>query len=361
MEKNISFEFFQLLHSIKQMTEELQKLVDMVREAGRILLHFRKEGFQVEWKADDSPVTQADKKANAFIVEALSRLTPGIPVIAEESAAPDYETRKGWQQFWLVDPLDGTKEFMRGSEEFTVNVARIEKGVPVVGVIYAPVPDTLYYASQSAGSWKVVEGGAPVRLMRNETRSPYRVVLSRSHPSPLDDEFLNTLRVRGVVRAGSSLKFAALAEDRADLYPRFSPCMEWDVAAGDAIYRYSSSDRGKSPLIYNKPSLRNGPFVVGAASKYDLKKGGLIALTGAVTEGFLESLRGNLLGYGYDCRIAEPTSDLSPSSLTTTWWLTGDKSLAPSIADSAIHYAVREEFPTEGNVLAILEKLAQKN
>ncbi|MCB0405728.1 MAG: 3'(2'),5'-bisphosphate nucleotidase CysQ, partial [Bdellovibrionales bacterium] len=188
------------------MTEELQKVIAIVREAGRILLDFRKQGFDVEWKADNSPVTQADKKANAFIVESLSRISPATPVIAEESTAPSYQARKSWDNFWLVDPLDGTKEFVRGSDEFTVNVARIERGVPVVGVIYAPVPDTLYYASQRGGSWKVAEGGTPDRLLRKDTRTPYRVVLSRSHPSPLDDEFLNTLRVRGVVRAGSSLK-----------------------------------------------------------------------------------------------------------------------------------------------------------
>jgi len=225
--------------------------------------------FGVEYKDDNSPLTRADTLSNGIIEKALGELYPDIPIISEEGKDIPYETRRGWDTFWLVDPLDGTKEFVKRTGEFTVNVALVKGRESVWGFIYAPALGTLYYAVQGNGAWKESGGGAPTRI--NTRRKPdnegYTVVQSRSHPSAKLTEYLSTLDVKGSVYAGSSLKFCMVAEGLADLYPRMGPTWEWDTAAGQAIVCEAG---GKvlgpdgTPLMYNKPTLLNEGFIVHA-------------------------------------------------------------------------------------------------
>jgi 3'(2'), 5'-bisphosphate nucleotidase len=250
--------------------DALVRLTAIAVEAGRATLAHYHEGVAVEQKGDRSPVTAADRAAHAIIVRALGDWAPTIPVISEEGEIPAYERRKDWRRFWLVDPLDGTKEFIQRNGEFTVNIALVEDGVPVLGVIYAPALDLLYYAGAGLGSWKREAGGQPVRI---NSRPPLpqhglRVAESRSHPSKELEQYLSTLPVAERVPAGSSLKFCWVAEGKADIYPRLGPTMEWDVAAGDCIFRNSGADRPRrSELVYNQPELRNQGFVIGMADR----------------------------------------------------------------------------------------------
>jgi 3'(2'), 5'-bisphosphate nucleotidase len=238
----------------------------LAREAGRATMTFYDGPAEVREKDDRSPVTAADEAAHAILVEGLRRLDPSTPVVSEESEAPPYETRRSWDRFWLVDPLDGTKEFIKRRAEFTVNVALIERGEPVLGVVLAPALDLLYWGVKGGGAWREERGGLPQRIYSRAAApgTPLTVVESLSHPSPELEDYLRTIPVARRVKAGSSLKFCWVAEGRADIYPRLGPTMEWDVAAGDCVYRQSGRDGERpSPLSYNKPDLRNPSFVVG--------------------------------------------------------------------------------------------------
>ncbi len=236
------------------------------RAAAAVLERYRARDTWVRAKADGSPVTGVDLAADAILRDGLKALDPAIPYLSEEGGIPAYEVRRRWPRYWLVDPLDGTKEFIDRTGEFTVNVALIEDREPVLGVVAAPAAGLLYHARAGEGAWKR-EGGGPARRLRSTLSGPsdpLRVVESRSHPSPALEAFLAPLNVVERVKGGSSLKFCLVADGRADVYPRLGPTMEWDVAAGDCIYRHSG-DPGPHPgtLRYNKPSLRNGGFVVG--------------------------------------------------------------------------------------------------
>ena len=250
-------------------TTQLRPAVaELAREAGRATMTYYGDeaGAGVRAKADESPVTLADEAAHHILVDGLRRLDPATPVVSEESQAEGYETRRGWHRFWLVDPLDGTKEFIKRRAEFTVNVALIEDGEPVLGVVLAPALDLLYWAVKGEGSWREEKAGPAERIYSTAPApgTPLTVVESLSHPSPELEEYLKTIPVARRVKAGSSLKFCWVAEGRADVYPRLGPTMEWDVAAGDCVYRQSGRDGERpSPLTYNKPDLRNPSFVIG--------------------------------------------------------------------------------------------------
>jgi 3'(2'), 5'-bisphosphate nucleotidase len=241
-------------------------VIALSREAGRATMTYYDSDAGVREKEDRSPVTLADEVAHGILVDGLQRLDPQTPVVSEEAAAAGYEARRGWRRFWLVDPLDGTKEFIKKRAEFTVNVGLIEDGEPTFGVVLAPALDLLYWAEKGAGAWREAQGRAPERIYSTEPApgTPLTIVESLSHPSPELEEYLKTIPVKERVKAGSSLKFCWVAEGRADVYPRLGPTMEWDVAAGDCIYRQSGR-RGErpSPLTYNKPDLRNPSFVIG--------------------------------------------------------------------------------------------------
>lgn len=246
--------------------DTLVRLCEVAREAGAAAMAFYGGEVDVTRKADRSPVTAADHAAHAVIVPALVALDPAVPVVSEEGEIPDARTRAGWTRFWLVDPLDGTKEFLQRNGEFTVNIALVERGEPVLGVIYAPALDLLYYAGRGLGAWKREGGGPPARITSRPPLPGHalRVAESRSHPSKELEAWLATVPVAERVPAGSSLKFCWVAEGRADVYPRFGPTMEWDVAAGDCIFRNSGAAAPRrSPLAYNQPELRNQGFVIG--------------------------------------------------------------------------------------------------
>jgi 3'(2'), 5'-bisphosphate nucleotidase len=241
---------------------------DLAREAGRATLPFYDGilGSNVRQKEDRSPVTLADEAAHEILVSGLHEIDSEVPVISEEAEAASADDRRSWRRFWLVDPLDGTKEFLKRSAEFTVNVALIEDGEPVLGVVLAPALDLLYWAVKGGGAWREEKGRPAERIYSTPALpgTPLTVVESLSHPSPELEEYLKTISVARRVKAGSSLKFCWVAEGRADIYPRLGPTMEWDVAAGDCVYRQSGRNGERmSPLTYNKPDLRNPSFVIG--------------------------------------------------------------------------------------------------
>ena len=231
-----------------------------------VLRHYRARDTWVREKPDGSPVTGVDLAAEAIIRDGLLRLDDTIPYLSEEHELPTYEVRRAWSRYWLVDPLDGTKEFIKRTDEFTVNIALIEDGEPVLGVVVAPASGLLYYARTGEGAWKREGDGEPQRLRStlSDPSEPLRIVESRSHPSPALETFLEQLAIAERVKSGSSLKFCLVADGRADVYPRLGPTMEWDVAAGDCVYRNSGyPEPHPGTLLYNKPSLKNGNFVVG--------------------------------------------------------------------------------------------------
>jgi 3'(2'), 5'-bisphosphate nucleotidase len=240
----------------------------LAHEAGRATMTYYDGAApaDVREKDDRSPVTLADEVAHRILLDGLRRIDPATPVVSEEAEAASYECRRHWRRFWLVDPLDGTKEFIKRRAEFTVNVALIEDGEPALGVVLAPALDLLYWAVKGQGAWREQKGGPAERIYSSTPKpgAPLTVVESLSHPSQELEEYLQTIPVARRVKAGSSLKFCWVAEGRADIYPRLGPTMEWDVAAGDCVYRQSGRDGERaSPLSYNKPDLRNGNFVIG--------------------------------------------------------------------------------------------------
>ena len=246
----------------------LEALSVIASTAGEAALRlYRSQEAWVREKSDGSPVTEADMASERVIRAQLQSVDPAIPYLSEESRPPPDAERLGWHKFWLVDPLDGTKEFIRRTDEFTVNIALIEEGEPVIGVVAAPALGVVYYAAKGQGAWKVRDGLPPERLQSRlaDPNQPLRIVESRSHPSPELEAFLKDYSVKARLKIGSSLKFCLLAEGSADIYPRLGPTMEWDVGAGDCVYRYSAigGEPHPSPLTYNKPSLRNDRFVLG--------------------------------------------------------------------------------------------------
>lgn len=246
----------------------LEKIVETAIKAGEATLQYYNEEIEVERKDDNSPLTKADLASHHIIIDALKDIDPGTPVISEEGWIPGYEERKNWSTFWIVDPLDGTKEFLKKNGEFTVNIARIEKGEPVLGVVYAPAKSLLYYAQKQLGSFKKVDGEEAGRIYSDpaDKMKPLKVIRSRSHGSGDLETNLESMNIiiKESIPAGSSLKFCYVAEGIADIYPRLGPTMEWDVAAGDCIYRNSArKGQHSSPLTYNKPDLRNEGFIIG--------------------------------------------------------------------------------------------------
>ena len=272
--------------------------------ADAIMRIYEEGGWDVEEKADKSPLTRADREAHEMIVEVLERETPEVPILSEEGAHLPFETRKGWKRLWVVDPLDGTKEFLSRNGEFTVNIALVEDGTPVVGVVAVPALDTWYVAAAGGGAFRASRkeldqaataadplGSLAAHAARLEAGSAngagtsgvagagnagaaVRVVASRSHLNAETEAFIEKLRARDgevvLVQAGSAVKLCRVAEGAADYYPRLAPTMEWDTAAGDAVVREAggrvlqAAAPGTSdgvPLVYNKEDLHNPYFV----------------------------------------------------------------------------------------------------
>jgi len=222
------------------------------------------ESFNVEYKEDHSPLTRADKLANEVIIEGLTALPLQFPIISEEGKDIPYEQRKNWPIFWLVDPLDGTKEFIKRNGQFTVNIALVENNVPVLGFIYAPVTDELFYGIKGVGSFKICEDGSESKLSVSSRKSNMIAVGSSSHANEEEAEHLAKFPIVETIKWGSSLKFCKVAEGIADIYLRTGPTMEWDTAAGQCILESAGAKMTKldgSPFLYNKQSLLNEGFV----------------------------------------------------------------------------------------------------
>jgi len=251
----------------------LPKLCDLIKQAGHAtLVYYKKNNLSIITKTDDSPLTQADLAANQIIVSGLNALSD-IPIISEETHQIDYAERKNWKQFWLVDPLDGTKEFIKGSDEFTVNIALIENEQPILGLVYAPVLGELYFGAIGFGANYQKEDTDVIKLpfLKAKTSdSTLRVVTSASHSDEKTNTFVEKLSgifERSIVHIskGSSLKICLLATGQADIYPRMGPTCEWDIAAGHAVLRCAGGElynlETKKPLAYNKNSLLNPHFI----------------------------------------------------------------------------------------------------
>lgn len=249
---------------------DLNQLLDIVKKAAvaageEILKVYHSDDFDVELKGDNSPLTRADKKAHEVIVEGLS--STNIPVLSEEGKDFPFETRKEWDYFWMVDPLDGTKEFVKRNGEFTVNIALIHKNRSVLGVVYAPVLKKLYFASETNGAFLESEGGLAKLDSKSfsMTDEQLNVVASRSHLNEATEGFLNKLSRPNIVSMGSSLKFLLVAEGEAHLYPRYAPTMEWDTAAAQIIVEEAGGkvlqESSEEPVIYNKENLLNPYFL----------------------------------------------------------------------------------------------------
>lgn len=251
---------------MKPASTERAALLDLADAAGRAILAIYGHEQAVQWKDDASPLTEADLAAHRIIVDGLARLTPDLPVLSEESAGVPWAVRRGWSRYWLVDPLDGTREFLKRNGEFTVNIALIEEGEPVLGIVHAPVTGESWSAERGAAAYRRDAQGHERRLfVRSPPAKPLRVAVSRSHRDERTNRLVDQLGAIEAVALGSSLKFCKLAEGALDLYPRFGPTSEWDTAAGQCVLEAAGGalvNLAGEPFRYNRrDSLLNGDFL----------------------------------------------------------------------------------------------------
>ena len=253
----------------------IQDIIKIAKDAGKAIMKIYNQNFDVEYKTDSSPLTIADKKANEIIVTALNQLSvnsflqQNIPILSEEGRSIPYDERKNWEYFWLIDPLDGTKEFVKKNGEFTINIALIYKEAPILGVVYSPVLNVCYWAKKGEGAFK---DGNKLPLKAKKQRDVYKIVASRSHMSNETKDFIEAIdtdKEKVIISIGSSLKICLVAEGEANIYPRLGPTMEWDTAAAHAIVNESGGLFNKyidkdayQKHVYNKENLLNDWFVV---------------------------------------------------------------------------------------------------
>ena len=251
---------------------DVQDVVALAKKAGDAIMVIYQKDFDIEFKSDKSPLTEADKAAHTMIEKGLKALDQAnqtdIQLMSEEGKNIPYEERENWEYFWMVDPVDGTKEFIKKNGEFTVNIALIHKGAPVLGVVYAPALDQMYWAKQGEGAFK---DGQRLPLKGSDQRGTYKVVASRSHMSDETKAYIDAIdtdKQKELVSIGSSLKICLVAEGEADIYPRLGPTMEWDTAAAHAVIveagmdvKWYENGQTLGQLSYNKPNLLN-PFFI---------------------------------------------------------------------------------------------------
>ncbi|WP_419764244.1 MAG: 3'(2'),5'-bisphosphate nucleotidase CysQ [Arcobacter sp.] len=242
----------------------LHDIKNIALEASKVIMEIYKKDFQVEYKDDKSPLTEADLKANEIICNSLKNLYPDIPIMSEENKQTDYDIRKNWEYYWCIDPIDGTKEFVKKNDEFTVNIALIHNQEPVLGVVYAPAIEVMYSAKKGSGAFKNIQ---KLPIKRDDNK--YIIVASKSHMSQETQEYIDNIKTtkeKELTSMGSSLKLCLVADGSANCYPRVAPTMEWDTAAADAIVRESGkmtyNFETHKPLSYNKVELLNPNFVV---------------------------------------------------------------------------------------------------
>lgn len=241
--------------------ENLLEIVNISVDAGEVILNYYNENVDVIYKDDESPLTKADLASHKIITDSIKKITPDIPILSEEEFI-DWKIRKKWKKYWLIDPLDGTKEFIKKNDEFTVNIALIENNRPILGVIYTPALNELFYSIKNFGSYKIFTKKKlntlkeAKRISINKKKSnKIKIVGSRSHSNPKLDKWVNkNFNEFDILQKGSSLKFCLIAEGSADIYPRFGPTSEWDIAAGHIILEEAG---GKLKSIDNKEILYN--------------------------------------------------------------------------------------------------------
>lgn len=254
------------------MKQLLDQVCDIALKAGDAIMEVYGREFSQEEKADKSPLTEADLAAHNVIVKGLSEVSQ-LPVLSEEGKLPSWAERSEWQEYWIIDPLDGTKEFIKRNGEFTVNIALVKEGKPVLGVVYAPALDTLYFAAEGVGAFKLesakadsMESAQAIVVSKVNEDAPWRIVGSRSHGSERMEAFVKSLPSYEMVPMGSSLKLCMVAEGKADLYPRLAPTSEWDTAAAHAVVIQAGGLVLKddlTPLTYNsKDDILNPHFIV---------------------------------------------------------------------------------------------------
>jgi len=252
----------------------LQKLISEVvaiaEEAGKAVMGiYSQDDFATTYKGDDSPITRADTTSHAIIACQLRALTPDLPVLSEESGIKPYSERRLWSALWLIDPLDGTKEFIKRNGEFTINIALIEDSHPVLGVVHVPALAVSYFAACGVGAFKKDSDNRVKRIIvAHNCHVPLKIVTSRSHGDEGLERLLDQTVLFERIRMGSSLKFCLVAEGAAHLYPRLGPTMEWDTAAGQCVVEMAGgavTDLQGRALIYNKPDLLNPPFMVSSS------------------------------------------------------------------------------------------------
>ena len=248
--------------------ELIQSVIKIAKEAGAIIMDVYKTDFDIQIKNDKSPVTEADTRANGIITAGLLKIAPDIPVLSEEGRDIPFEERSIWESFWLVDPLDGTKEYIKKNDEFTVNIAYMQNNLPVFGVVYAPALNEMYWGSIEKGAFKSVAGDSfnPIRV-KSQLNNPVQIATSRSHPSSKMDNFLAQFDTFDLHRMGSSLKICSVADGRVHFYPRLGPTMEWDTGASHAVIKAAGGELIKYgtnlSLKYNKEDLLNPEFIAG--------------------------------------------------------------------------------------------------
>ena len=244
----------------------IEDIKNIALKAGNAIMEIYVKDFNIDYKDDKSPLTEADLKSNEIICKKLEELYPNIPIMSEENKLIEYGTRKNWEYYWCIDPIDGTKEFIKKNDEFTVNIALIHKNTPVLGVVYAPAIGEMYSAKKGEGAFL---NSQKLPLKTNEdTANKLYVVASKSHLSEETQEFINALDAKEIeqVSRGSSLKLCMVASGEADIYPRLALTMEWDTAAADAVVREAGKMTyqldNNEPVLYNKENLLNPWFVV---------------------------------------------------------------------------------------------------
>lgn len=258
--------------------EHLQQVISIAREAGAAIMQVYRGEIEVTRKDDNSPLTLADIEAHNIIVSGLAKLPPELPILSEESASVPYSTRSAWRRYWLVDPLDGTREFIKRNGEFTVNIALIEDGKPILGVVFAPDKDVLYFAADGYGAFKQ-EDGKPVEEIHSRALDLSRLVVagSRSHSDARTQAFLANIERNhlppGLISMGSSLKICLVAEGKADVYPRLGLTSEWDTAAAQCVLEQAGGSlvdlQGTSFRYNSKDSLLNPEFFARGATPYN--------------------------------------------------------------------------------------------
>jgi len=249
----------------------LESIIKISNKAGDEIIDIynsSSNSLKVEYKGDSSPLTIADKASNKIIVNGLEKLNHDIPILSEEEKEVNFKLRKKWNIFWLVDPLDGTKEFIKRNGEFTVNIALIKDGNPIMGVVYAPVLKKTWYGLVNYGSYLIHENNKPNKINAlNKKDGTTKIVSSRSHSNnPKLEKFIQKFKEYELVKMGSSIKMCLVADGSAHYYPRFGPTMEWDTGAAHAVVKYAGAniynfDTGKE-LVYNKENLLNPEFIV---------------------------------------------------------------------------------------------------